>query len=306
MLWALFVVGCWAIASVAASRAAAHADGVPASRVRLALALALLAALTWRFGGLSWQAGGWWFLASGVLGLALGDTALFAAYDRLGARLPALIAYALAAPLAGAVEWAWLGTAIAPRDAALAGILLVGVALALGGRPDEGKGARSSGSGVLLAVLAAIGFALSAVAIREGHRHWQEAEGPLRGIDIALVRGGGGMLASLALWPLLPRQDSLGYWTRRFERRQGARSWTRAAPWLAISALAGPVAGVVFYQRALAEAPSALVQAVVALVPVAVVPLAWLTEGDRPSGRTLFGAGLAAASAAALAISRLG
>lgn len=254
-----------------------------------------------------WQSAAWWFIASGAMGLAVGDTALFAAYDRLGASLPAMLSYCLAAPLAGLIEWLWLGTAIAPRDAACAGVMLLGVAVSLSGKAaggPSGSTAKESAprrfwSGVGFALLSGFGVALSAVLIRRGYLAWRP--GPSAALDLTFLRCCGGAVAALALWPLLAAQDdSAGYWIRRFEKRLGTRSWRRGGPWLLLAALAGPVVGVMCYQIALANQPSGMVQAVVALVPVVVVPLAWWSEGERPTWRSLLGGAIAVAGVAAM------
>ncbi len=279
-----------------------------ANRARLAMALLMLGSavvVAHASGVPRWQPGAWWFIASGVMGLAVGDTALFAAYDRLGARLPAMLSYCLAAPLAGAIEWAWLGTGIAPRDAACAGVMLVGVAISLAG----GGSRRSTGdsqparfrSGIAFAVLSAVGVAVSAVMIRRGHLAWHVDSIQAAALDLTFLRCCGGAAAALALWPVLPAQDdSAGYWIRRFEQRLGTRSWRRGGPWLVVAALGGPVAGVMCYQIALIDTPSALMQALVALVPVVVIPLAWVSEGDRPSLLSLLGAAIAVGGVAGM------
>jgi len=64
------------------------------------------------------------------------------------------------------------------------------------------------------------------------------------------------------------------------------------------------VVGVACYQWALASAPSGVVLPVVALCPVVIIPFSARFEGDRPKARSLWGAGLAVASAIALAAVR--
>lgn len=76
----------------------------------------------------------------------------------------------------------------------------------------------------------------------------------------------------------------------------------RAAPWVAANALAGPVLGVSCYQWALAERGTGVVLPIVALTPLAVVPLARWLEGERPSWRSLLGGVIAVAGAVVLAL----
>jgi drug/metabolite transporter (DMT)-like permease len=51
--------------------------------------------------------------------------------------------------------------------------------------------------------------------------------------------------------------------------------------------------GVAFYQLALSQVKAGVVQAVLALIPLLVIPLTWLVEGDRPTRRSLLGGAVA-------------
>jgi drug/metabolite transporter (DMT)-like permease len=70
---------------------------------------------------------------------------------------------------------------------------------------------------------------------------------------------------------------------------------------LLANALAGPTLGVVCYQWALARHPVSQVLPVVAMVPLAVIPLAYWLEQERPTRRSLVGGVLAVAGVVGLA-----
>jgi drug/metabolite transporter (DMT)-like permease len=70
--------------------------------------------------------------------------------------------------------------------------------------------------------------------------------------------------------------------------------------WLLANALAGPTLGVVCYQWALARHPVSEVLPVVAMVPLAVIPLAWWLERERPTRLSLLGGAIAVAGVVAL------
>ena len=72
--------------------------------------------------------------------------------------------------------------------------------------------------------------------------------------------------------------------------------------WLLAAALLGPIIGLVAYQQALVVTPGAVVQAIASLVPVVVIPIAWLVDGDRPGWRGILGGVVACAAAAGLAL----
>ena len=71
--------------------------------------------------------------------------------------------------------------------------------------------------------------------------------------------------------------------------------------WLLANALAGPTLGVVCYQWALARHPVSEVLPVVAMVPLAVIPLAYWLERERPTRLSLLGGVLAVAGVVSLA-----
>ena len=58
------------------------------------------------------------------------------------------------------------------------------------------------------------------------------------------------------------------------------------------------------FQLALASAPSGLVLPITACAPLAIIPLAYWFEGERPSKRSLAGGAIAVAGAVALALAR--
>ncbi len=291
MFYALATALLWSASSIASARTARLLGGVRANLARLLLASAALGLWIGLHRGLGWQDESWWFVASGAIGLGLGDIALFLAYARLGARLPALFTHCLGAPLGAAVEWAWLGTPLHLGEALCIAVILAGVAVALA--PDRHSLRHDRGFllGCLCGVLSACGLAVSAVMSRRGFAAAESAGHAISGLDAALLRNLGG-LALCALWfPFAATPD-------------GRPGWRRVLPWLAFTALVGPTIGVVCYQTALAQVKVGVVQAVVALVPLLVIPLAWVFDGDRPSRRAWAGGALGVAGVAGMALVR--
>jgi drug/metabolite transporter (DMT)-like permease len=74
--------------------------------------------------------------------------------------------------------------------------------------------------------------------------------------------------------------------------------------WLVANGLAGPVMGVEFYQWALATTPRGIVMPIAARTPPLPIPIAWWLEPDRPSSRSLIGAGVAITGCIALTLAR--
>ena len=220
----------------------------------------------------------WLLVASGVLGIAIGDSLFFAALRRIGTRRT------LTLDAGGPAVTALLGmAALAERPSLLQwlGIALITAALALvAGRDAEAPRARDWGLGVALALGALAcgsgGAVLARAALRSG------AIEPVHAAGLRLLA------AALVLLPLLP---SL------LQRRQGPLPRRRRWPLGLLATLLGTTAGIALQQTALQQLPGALAVSLLATAPVMALPLASL-EGDRPGWRGVLAAllGLAGVS----------
>ena len=72
--------------------------------------------------------------------------------------------------------------------------------------------------------------------------------------------------------------------------------------WIAITGLTGPTFGVACYQWALEHTPSGIVLSIVATAPLAVMPMTFWMEGDRPGKRAFIGGLLAVLGVIALGL----
>lgn len=267
-LAALAAALCWTLASSLWHRLPTSLSAVQLNLLKNLLALVLLApALALQ----PWRVG--WdplllLAASGVLGIALGDSLYFAALRRLGTRRcltldaggPAVTAVAGFLWLA---EWPsslqWLGV----------GLISLAVLLVARQKPERSPAAglavpAAQRLGVLLALGALLcgsgGALLARAALRAGELD------PLQSAVLRLAA------ASLVLLPLLRRVPASPPRPRPAQRR-----WPL---WLAATLL-GTSAGIALQQTALQHLPGALAVALMATAPVMALPLAPL-EGDRP------------------------
>lgn len=308
MIAALFAATFFALSASCASRSLRHFGPARANLGRLVVATLVLGAFAHTAGGGLGSASTGWFLLSGVIGMGLGDLALYAALPRLGSRLTVLIVQCLAAPLAAAGEWLWLGTRITAPEMLWGTVILGGVALALS--PGRGGG-RIAGGGAALgfAFLAAGGQGFGALVSRKGVQV-AEAAGELVGnATFGLTAAYQRILAGLvftALWFAVQ-----GRWGRTAEspwapyRHPGASDPLGAGwGWMVANGLAGPVIGVGCYQWALATTPSGLVLPIAATAPLLAMPIAYWLEGDRPGKRAILGGLAAVAGCIALARAR--
>jgi drug/metabolite transporter (DMT)-like permease len=211
-------------------------------------------------------------LASGVLGIAAGDSFYFAALRRLGTRRT-LTLEAGGPVLTSAAGLLLLLEVPSPRQ--WAGVALVSLALVLvaGQAPPGDPRARLQRQqvlGLLLGLLALVCGSAGALLARSALR-----DTPLPPLQAAALRLAG---AAVVLLPLLPG----------LVRRLGSRWGPQPAHprWLLLLAatLLGTVLGIALQQLALSRLPAGLAVALLSTSPVLAVLLA-AAEGDRPGRR---------------------
>jgi drug/metabolite transporter (DMT)-like permease len=284
----------FAASSVSARKSVGHLGPAAANFWRQFLSVALLGALAVLLAGASpiFGPATAWFLWSGVVGYGVGDTGIFLALPRLGSRLTSLMTQCLAAPVGAVIEWLWLGQ-VPGWNQSLAGLVILGgVGLALAPARGETPGLPGGWAGVLFGLVAAVGQAGGAVLSRHGFELARGLGQPSEPMSVSFIRALAGT-ATAALWyGLALRTGSLSPLAEGMRRGWG---------WMVGNALAGPTLGVVAYQWALARHPIAEVLPVVAMAPLAVVPLAYFIEGERPSRRSIAGGVVAVLGVAWLA-----
>jgi drug/metabolite transporter (DMT)-like permease len=306
---ALAAALCWTLASLLWRRLPTSLGAVQLNLLKnllaLALQLPLALALPWQvpLGGLLVLA------ASGVVGIALGDSFFFAALRRLGTRRtltidaggPAVTTLAGVALLGEVPEPAqWLGVALItgavllvasrpPQRAApggegvplAGGELAVAAEMAASARGEAPHAPAAFREGVLLALAAlacgSIGALLARAALRGA------AVPPLQAATLRLAAASLVMLPLLRGFPLPGRRPRLKAWR-----------WPR----LLLATLLGTSFGISLQQTALAGLPGGLAVALLGTAPVMALPLAWWIEGDRPGWRGLVAAPCALAGVA--------
>jgi drug/metabolite transporter (DMT)-like permease len=305
VLPAVLTVLLWAVSATCSSRTSRHLGGPRANRWRLVIAAALLGIVVHAWIGLPQGSAVPWLLLSGAIGLGLGDLAMFAAYERIGARLTVLMTQCLAVPVAGTLEWAWLGHAMQPAEIGWCAVIMAGTTMALipGCHLPAGSGRTL---GYACGALSALGLGISGVVSRRAFTLDGAGLGGIEGgVAAAYLRNLGGLgCAFLALLtvPALVRWG--GPITRLWQRSQAVEhpDWRAGWPWLAVSALVGPGLGVVCYQWALTGNLAGPVQAILATLPVVILPMAWWSEGDRPTPLAIVGGLVAVGGAVCLAL----
>ena len=230
---------------------------------------------------------GWeWLILGGVLGLGIGDIALFHALPRIGVGLTMLLTQCLAAPFALILEYQALGHSPNGAQMLAALVILIGVGVALGA-PAEGDPADRR-TGVWLGVLSALGQACGAVSTPLTVEACKQAGETIPdGFAQAFVRLLGGLPVVLLFLLWASRKEGL------FAKIRRPYAFASAPWWMLMNGIAGPALGVACYQWALTQHPAALVLSVVALTPLIGLVMQWAIEGQRPSWRLWLGGAIA-------------
>lgn len=285
---ALGAAACWAVASLSAAPASAHLGALAFTRWRMLFASALLVAL-------ATARGGWGSLPpaalgvlalSGLVGIVVGDSALFACMNRLGPRRSGVL-FATHALFSAVLAWLWLGET-------LSGQVLLGAGLMVGG------------------VMTAI-----ALGHRSGDAHgWEQIKGRWWvGVALGLVAALAQALATLMLKPIMtPEVDPVAASAVRMLTALAAHAAFRASGAALAKPLNPPNArvlwrtawnaalamglGMTLILWALQGGSAALVAVLSSVSPVLLLPLLWLVVGRRPAPGAWVGAALTVAGGA--------
>jgi drug/metabolite transporter (DMT)-like permease len=232
-----------------------------------------------------------WIGASGIIGLAVGDSALFRSFTLIGPRR-GMLAMATAPVFTVVVAWLLLEEALGLQ--ALLGIVVVmgGVMLAvLGKDPGGGAFAHPDRSvvvrGYALAMVGAVGQGLGAAFVKIGMAGGAVTVDPLTATFVRVV------FAWAAYWLVVVPRHRPAALLRPLRDRQGTRS-------LAIATFLGPYVSVYLSIVAIRHAEAGVAQVLLGAVPIFVLAPAWLVYRDRPSPLALLGAMVAVAGGAIL------
>lgn len=298
MVFAFITCALWAIGAVAARLLVTRLGPMLANFLRLAVATVFLAVWAFAWGGGIEGPGLPWLLASGFVGFGIGDVGLYFALPRIGARLTMLLSQCLAAPIAAIVEWLWLGTTLTLLEVLLGVIVIGGIALSLAPRDNLHIEPGKLGSGILFGLIAAAGQGGGAVLSRKAFEVSKLAGIEIDGGTAAFQRIIAGVAVAWIAWLLLRKRPD----EKRARDIPAVFRERRAFVTLMVTALFGPVVGVAAFQWALSTAPSGLVLPIVGLTPIAVIPVSYWLEGDRPKPRSIIGGVIAVGAAIALAM----
>jgi drug/metabolite transporter (DMT)-like permease len=264
---------CWAVGSVLSAQAASRMGAFAFTRWRLFFALCLLwavAAWSGQWRSLDLPATGLLVL-SGLVGIFVGDTALFACMNRLGPRRCGIL-FATHALFSAVLAWAFLGETLWGWTLAGSGLLVSGVmvAIAWGRRADEShRWEDTRGTlavGVALGLLAALCQAVATLMIKPLMTTGVDA------VAASAVRTSAAFLAHLILlWAGLRHSRLLQPLTAKVLANTGA------------SAAVAMALGMTLILAALRTGQANLVGIMSSISPVLLLPLLWMIYRRRPA-----------------------
>ena len=280
---------CWAISVTLFRRPIAAQGAVTINfgkNTIAALLFGLTAAATGQLSGLAAVDGRVLgaILLSGLLGLTLGDSALFLAVDRIGAHRT-LLFQTLAPIFAALLTYLLVGELISAAEAGGALLVLAGVSIVVAPAPGEERQKLSS-AGIGWAVVAAFGQG-AGVALTK------TAMTALPVFAASFLRQG---VAVLGLLVVLALQGRLRHSLALFS------DWGRLRPVLFPATLSAYI-GFSMMMLGIARAPASVAAVLLAMSPVfSLFVDAWLDQG-KITWRGLFGTAVAVAGVALLATS---
>lgn len=279
----------WTFTSIFFTLAGRRVTSSVVNRVRLALAVLYLSLAHLIVTGQLWplDAGPsrWlWLGLSGIVGLVLGDAALFQAYVQIGPRRTQLVM--TSAPVIASVgAWLLWNERLTPAQVAAMAVVIGGIAWVVSEpRPANGEHRFPGDSdhriyrlGLLLALGGALGQAGGLLLAKQG------LGGGFAPLSATMIRM---LAATAAIWLLAGAQGRVRSTWQRLQDR-------RALLLIASGALVGPFLGVWMSMVAVQRAPLGIASTLMALTPILLIPIsAWIFR-ERVTGRAVAGTAVA-------------
>jgi drug/metabolite transporter (DMT)-like permease len=281
----------WSFTAIFFTLGTRRAGALAVNLVRLALAVLLLGTTHGLLTGvLLPQGAGWerwvWLGLSGVVGLSVGDSFLFAALDALGPRKSMLL-MATSPILTAILGLALFGETLSPAQVAGIFLTVAGVAWVVLKRETNGVGQPKERlfAGILMGLSASVCQSLGLLAAKKG------MAGGFPALDATLLRM---VAACAALWLAVALRG-------RVRRTFGALREDRGSLlFIGAGGVTGPYLGVWMSLFAVAHAKVGVAATLMALVPVFLIPITRVAFGERVTMRAVGGTTAAFAGSALL------
>lgn len=290
-LAALGAAACWAIGSTIAADASRAMGGIAFTRLRMVFVVIML--LAWlAFVDQPVLADGTLsiLILSGLIGIFIGDTALFVTLSRLGPRRTSIL-FSANAPFTAVLAWWWLDERFSAPAAVGCALVALGVVVAIiYGKRREQRHVWESvrGSlivGVAIGLLAALGQSVGSLLAKPA------LDAGTDPVTAATVRN----LAALA-----------GLYASRWLLPRYTRPSTPLTPMLtlrlAASGFFGMALGMTLLLYAFQHGSVGLSAALSSTTPILLIPIIWCLSRERPAAGAWLGAALAVVGSAMIVL----
>ncbi|MBN2356543.1 DMT family transporter [candidate division KSB1 bacterium] len=221
-----------------------------------------------------------WLGLSGIIGLAIGDAALFISLVIIGSRLAVLL-LSLAPVFATILAWIFLGER-------LSYLAIFGITLTIAGifwvvyerQTEEIHGSKTKG--VILGIIAALGQGIGVILAKYGFR---TEIGTLEATLIRMVP------ATIFMWLVV-------LFVRKLPPVGAIIRDKKSARFILIASIIGPYLGVWLANAAVKYTEAGVAATLLATVPIFIIPMIWITRGSKPSLRATVGTFIAVAGVA--------
>jgi drug/metabolite transporter (DMT)-like permease len=295
-LAALGTAVCWSFTPLFFGFSGRRVGSDVVNRSRLLIALALLVATHIVLFGrpLPTDAGPdrWgWLALSSILGLVIGDAALFQSYVLVGARLGTLM-MSFVPIVSTAMAWIFLREQVGVTEIAGIALTVSGVAWVVTEAPAAGARARHEHyrRGLVLGLVGAAGQASNLIAARVGIAALPGGGAALPAFSASTIRI---LVAAAWLWGLSAARGDV-------PRVVGAWRDRRALGAIAGGAVVGPFLGISLSMVAIQHARIGVASTLMALPPVFLIPIEFILFRHRVSARGVVGTVLAFAGVAVI------
>lgn len=278
----------WTGNSILFTSAGKRIGPISVNAIRIAIAVLLLSVTHIIFFGTivpdANNAQWFWLGLSGVVGLGIGDFALFAAFVRIGPR-KSLLLMSLAPVCSVILGYAVLQERLGFLTLAGIGITLLGIVIVIIEREDvTGKETGNPGQtrdmvGISLAVVGAVGQGVGLVIAKIGIFAEGESN-PLDSLSATLMRM---LIGAIFVWIVI------AIWGRLSEIGKGLRD-RRGVKLTAAGAFIGPFLGVWFSVIAVTHTEVGIASTLMSLMPVMIIPVVWVLYREKTNWRGIAGA----------------
>jgi drug/metabolite transporter (DMT)-like permease len=285
----------WTGNSILFTSAGKRIGAIAVNAIRIVIAVALLSVTHIIFFGTivpdANNAQWFWLGLSGIVGLGIGDFALFSAFILIGPR-KSLLLMSIAPIVSVIFSYLLLEEVLGPWVLLGIGVTLVGIVIVILEREVKGiqiiEDKKKNDSvkkrnmlGISLGIIGAVGQGLGLVFAKYGI--FNAADDPSSGLDSLSATMMRMLIGAIFVWVVIT------IWGRLPEIREGIKD-RRGVKLTSMGAFIGPYLGVWFSVIAVIYTEVGIAATLMSLMPVMIIPVVWVLYKEKTNWRGIAGA----------------